>query len=190
MCAMHQSDRSDSLSGTPDQLSRVLRCTPTEVSAAVDDLKSTGAANVSIRNDVVTLVCRRFQREKRERLMTLNRVNKHRCNGDETEMKRGCNDPSSSSSSFTLQKTVEEKIREWMKTHRLIEWNPKNEGIAAQMVRVGGWDEMVADVERAIKKTRGKNGTLEYALTSMMDRHAEGDAPKELPKQKSEREDN
>lgn len=97
LCAMHQSDRSDSLSGTPEQLSRVLRCTCEDVNTAIDDLKTTGAAIVHVRNGVVTLISRRFQRENRERLMNLERVNKHRRNGKDIHLK--CPSSSSTSSS-------------------------------------------------------------------------------------------
>lgn len=97
MCAMHDSDRSGTLAGTPDQLIRVLRCSLAELRAAIAELKATGAADVTERNGSVTLVNRRMQRDYRERLMTRERVKRHRCNG----VGNADVSPSSSTSSST-----------------------------------------------------------------------------------------
>lgn len=91
LCAMHESDRSGHLQGTADQLARTLRCLPSEVIAAASELEATNAADVTIRNGVITLVNRRMQREHLKRLATRERVAKHRCN-----------DPSSSSTSTSF----------------------------------------------------------------------------------------
>jgi hypothetical protein len=103
LCAMHESDRRGILEGTAEQLSRVLRCGPADVTRAVRELKETGAANVEESNGAVTLVNRRMQREYEERVATRNRVRKHRYGDDVTEdvtdEKRESNAHSSSSSS-------------------------------------------------------------------------------------------
>lgn len=91
ICAMHQSDRSGTLTGTPDQLARVCRCSPSDVHSAVCELKATGTADVRECNGVVTVINRRMQREYRERVATTRRVVKHRCNGRVTDLKRDCN---------------------------------------------------------------------------------------------------
>lgn len=99
LCAMHECGRSGQVSGTVEQLSRIARCTTAEIRVALDELKLTRTAEVSERNEIVTVINRRMKREARERLMTNERVKKHRCNAPETEVKRECNTPSSSSSS-------------------------------------------------------------------------------------------
>jgi putative component of membrane protein insertase Oxa1/YidC/SpoIIIJ protein YidD len=61
--AMHGIDRCGQLSGTIEALARVCRCRVDEMRAAVDDLRSTGAADVTECNGIVTLVNRRMCRE-------------------------------------------------------------------------------------------------------------------------------
>lgn len=186
LCAMHESDRSESISGTPEQLSRVLRCSPADVSAAADDLKATGTANVTIRNGLVTLTCRRFQREKKQRVMTLNRVRKVRCNADETILKRGCNAPSSSTSSISSSDNddlgggseVQKRVRVWFKEHPILIWNAKHEGLILAMVEMGGWNAMALDVQAAIEHTKGRKGTVEYAEAIMRNRLTENSLKK------------
>jgi hypothetical protein len=88
ICAMHESG-SFVLEGSLDQLSRILRATPPEVQSAVDDLKSTGAADVTLRNGKVTLVNRKRKKAAIIRDQTKERVKKHRGNAKETP----CNAP-------------------------------------------------------------------------------------------------
>jgi hypothetical protein len=85
ICAMHDSDRSGTLAGTPDQLVRVLRCSLPELQAAIAELKATGTAGVTERNGVVTLTNRRMKAIYDARVATRERVRKHRCNGDRNE---------------------------------------------------------------------------------------------------------
>src|SRR5688500_14639992 len=63
LCAMHELGRSGQVTGTVDQLCRLCRCTAAEMSAALTELESTKTASVSERNGVVTVICRRMQRE-------------------------------------------------------------------------------------------------------------------------------
>lgn len=67
IAAMHECGRSGSLSGSPEQLSRVLRCTEPALMAAIDDLQTTGTADLTLRNGVITMVNRRMLREQKER---------------------------------------------------------------------------------------------------------------------------
>ena len=94
LCAMHINGRAGELSGTPDQLARVCRCLPAEMPTAIADLKTTGAADVTERNGVVTLICRRMKQESESRKSCSERVKKHR-NGSVTPegapVKRRCN---------------------------------------------------------------------------------------------------
>jgi hypothetical protein len=67
LCAMHELDRAGELRGTPEQLARVARCQPVEITHALTELQTTGAAQVTERNGVVTLVNRRMKKEANER---------------------------------------------------------------------------------------------------------------------------
>ncbi len=71
VAAMHENGHFGTLSGTPDQLIRILRCTETALMSAISDLQATGAADVTLRNAqgnaIITLVNRRMQREAKER---------------------------------------------------------------------------------------------------------------------------
>ncbi len=62
-CAAMHDARSGSLSGSPEDLSRLLRCSPADVLAANAELKTTGTADVTERNGVITWTCRRIKRE-------------------------------------------------------------------------------------------------------------------------------
>lgn len=81
IAAMHEDGRSGALSGTADQLVRVLRCTEPALMAALTDLQSTGAGDVHVRNNVITLMCRRMTREAKDREDNRLRQEKHRRNG-------------------------------------------------------------------------------------------------------------
>jgi hypothetical protein len=111
ICAMHELDRSGELRGTMEQLSRLARCSTVELAQALTDLQTTGAAGVTDRNGVVTVVNFRMQREHRDRLNATARVSKHRRgkgkgggdSGSETPLKRPRNgDISDSESTSTL----------------------------------------------------------------------------------------
>jgi len=78
LCAMHESDRSGQITGTREQLARVGRCTTVELDHALSELKSTCAADVTIRNEIVTVVNRRMHREFKTRENTRGRVVKYR----------------------------------------------------------------------------------------------------------------
>lgn len=59
---MFHSD-SETLTGTPDQLSRMLRCLPSEFASALENLSATTVAEIEQRNGVIKFTCRRLQRE-------------------------------------------------------------------------------------------------------------------------------
>jgi hypothetical protein len=67
LCAMHEAGRSGELRGTYEQLARVARCSTADVIQSLTDLQATGAADVTERNGVVTVVNRRMKREAKER---------------------------------------------------------------------------------------------------------------------------
>jgi hypothetical protein len=89
--AMHGIDRCGQLSGTVEALARVCRCRVDEMRASVDDLRSTGAADVTVSNGIVTLVNRRMRREYENRQAMKNRVDRHRQNKKKRECTAFCN---------------------------------------------------------------------------------------------------
>lgn len=89
LCAMHQSGRSGELRGTTDQIARLARCSTAELTQALTELQTTGTADVTFRNNDVTVINRLMKREAKARKDTALRVKKHRSNEDVTEKKRG-----------------------------------------------------------------------------------------------------
>ena len=65
-------DRVEKISGTLPELARAGRCDTVQMAAAIDELTRFHVANVIRRDEVVTLVCRRFQRERKERVRAAN----------------------------------------------------------------------------------------------------------------------
>ena len=88
LCNMHLLDRCGQITGTREQLARLGRCTPVQVDACLQDLITTKAADVTFRNDVVTVINRRMKREFISRKQSALRVKAHRsnvaCNGHVT----------------------------------------------------------------------------------------------------------
>jgi hypothetical protein len=91
LCALHESGRRGQITGTPDQLARLCRCSTAEFVEAIAEFKRTNAADISERNGSVTVINRRMQREEKARLATRQRVASHRSNADVTQLKRECN---------------------------------------------------------------------------------------------------
>lgn len=81
---MHEMDRSGVIAGTREQLAQVCRCQAVHVASAIEELDITGAADVTERNGVVTVVCRRMKREAKARKDSMLRVQKHRGNASVT----------------------------------------------------------------------------------------------------------
>lgn len=83
---MHESDRCGMVSGTEEELARIFSCTVSEVHSAVSELATSGAATVTLRNEVVTLVNRRMHREYKARKASALRQQRHRgppgCHGE------------------------------------------------------------------------------------------------------------
>lgn len=104
MCAMHESD-SGTLTGTPDQLARVLRCSPSDVLSAIGELKATKTAEIRESHGNVTLVSRRMQREAKDRENERLRQKRKRCHAPVTQVSRDCHTTSSYSSSYSSSNT-------------------------------------------------------------------------------------
>lgn len=67
LCAMHESDRSGVITGTREQIARLGRCSAVELDQAIADLQATRAADVTVRDGIVTLVNRRMRKEANSR---------------------------------------------------------------------------------------------------------------------------
>lgn len=77
ICIMHRSDQYE-LTGTIDQLRRLLGCLPEEVTRCASDLKNNGAADVRFGNGEVSIKSRRLEREHKAREQNRLYVAKHR----------------------------------------------------------------------------------------------------------------
>lgn len=96
LCAMHKAGRSGELRGTNEQLARIARCSTADLALALTDLQATGAAAISERNGVVTIVNRRMKTEADKRKADNERQMRHRskARGDPvTELSRDCSAP-------------------------------------------------------------------------------------------------
>lgn len=63
LCRMHNLDRCGQVVGTCEQLARQCRCTPAEMSIAIEDIKHTNTAEVHERDGVWTIICRCMRAE-------------------------------------------------------------------------------------------------------------------------------
>ncbi|MBN2243858.1 MAG: hypothetical protein JW793_14325 [Acidobacteria bacterium] len=90
LCAIRKLGLAGQLCGTTEQLARIARCQPAELADALTDLQATGAADVSERNGIATVVSRRMKREAKEREMWRLRQSRKRAHADVTDMSRPC----------------------------------------------------------------------------------------------------
>lgn len=82
--AMHQDGRSGELRETADHLALLTRTTTAIMSQALTELQATGTADVTFRNEIVTVVNRKMKREAKVKTGTALRVKKHRSNKNVT----------------------------------------------------------------------------------------------------------
>lgn len=61
LCSMHDGHIGQ-VTGTPEQLARLCRCNAAEMQSALLELQATRAANVSERDGIFSVVCRRMQK--------------------------------------------------------------------------------------------------------------------------------
>lgn len=87
LCAMHELDRSGVITGTPETLARVGRCSAVELAQAVAELQTHGVADVTERCGIVTLVNRRMSREAKIRNGSKLRMQRMRCDAPVTRQK-------------------------------------------------------------------------------------------------------
>lgn len=105
LCAIHELDHAGQVTGTPEQLSRLCRCSVAQFVDALSEIRLTRSADVSERNGIVTVTSRRMKRDSVEREKTNERVKKHRCNAVVTDSETQMKQDSSSSSSSSLKKS-------------------------------------------------------------------------------------
>lgn len=121
LCRMYESDRSGVLTGTRDQIARLGRCSTAELVLALDDLRTSKAADVTDRNGMVTVVCRRIKKAADERKNAALRQRNHRASlprdGPVTPLSRG----TSTSTSVQEYQTgageaweIEARVRSWV----------------------------------------------------------------------------
>ena len=108
ICAMHARHRSGELIGKVEQLARICRCNLAEMTAAIAELDSTGTADVTDRNGIVTLVCRRMQRECDGRKSGALRAMKHR---NKVVTSASTNDEGERNAKLTDTRASESEIR-------------------------------------------------------------------------------
>jgi hypothetical protein len=92
ICAMHELGRLGQLRGTAEQLARVARCSAAEILAALTDLQTTGAADVTERNGVFVVRNRRMSRDAKKRQSNAARqlrLRHSKCRADVAPMSRG-----------------------------------------------------------------------------------------------------
>lgn len=112
LCMIHDADDLGSITGTLDQLARMIGVFPAEMRQSLDELSDTTAATVTERNGKITVVCNRIQREAKLKQGNALRQRRHR---GHTESNKNVTPPSSSSSSSstsTTTKAVVEETRE------------------------------------------------------------------------------
>lgn len=96
LISMHRK-RCGSLSGTPEKLAKITRCTVDEINSALIELENDSVCEILRQsNGEVTITCRRLEREVQKRNNTAERVRKYRAKAsleqsEETETKRSGN---------------------------------------------------------------------------------------------------
>ena len=89
------------ITGTHEQISRMLSCSIAEIESVLNELNVTKVADVTNCNGIVTVINRRMHREEKERKSTRLRVQKFRNARNVTPCNENITPPSSTSSSTT-----------------------------------------------------------------------------------------
>ena len=174
ICAMHENGRTGRLAGTVAQLAQIARTTVQEICKAIEELKGTKTATVTVRNQKITLVNRRMVREFHSSQLHQNRQDRYRTRSAEkasakteksdasvtpsvTPKKRSRYGPSSSSSSSST--SVEENSPPTPSLSPDPEWEQLVETSAAAGLRAspaeldrlhgGTWQPLPAEQKQA-----------------------------------------
>lgn len=183
LCRMHDSDRSGHLEGTVQQLARACRCDVSDMQAAIDDLRATGAATVTERNSVVTLTNRRMQAEHEKRLATRERVGRHRRNTVVASSSSSSTSIEPSGSPLPHQLDDPEFREAWQRWHDhraeiRHPLTPTTERLQLKKLAAWGSERAVAALEHSISNgwqgifepEQARGGGLDPAQAAMIDR--------------------
>ena len=110
LCAMHELSRSGQLTGTREQLSRIGRCTVTELDQVLVELKTSKTANVNIREGIVNITNRRMLREAKARKASRLCMQEKRREEDVNSKLKESEIPSSSSSSSSKNNIKNKRV--------------------------------------------------------------------------------
>ena len=134
--------------GTIKQLSRMLRCSESEMNLAVEEIENLGIGGAVMDcNNIVTITSRRKTREFKDLELNRLRVNRHRRKVKKVEKKRQCNAPSSYSiansiTSSNINKDILEgyiaRINKIFNRMESTQWKPKD---IAELKKVGEIEE-------------------------------------------------
>lgn len=110
ICAMHEEDRSGIIEGTAGQLARLCRCTTEEMERAIQELKETETATVTLRHEKIQICNRRMYKNHRDRTNAVKRSRAYRYKisqqqnmGTSQTRHKNITPPSSSSSSTSVK---------------------------------------------------------------------------------------
>lgn len=180
LCAMHEFDRSGVLRGTREQLARTARCSTVELALALTDLQATGAADVTERNGIVTVINRRMNREFKARESTRLRVSKFRESGAVTLQKQPSSsegESDSGSSGFGGERGVENgevpDLLDFLRSHLSALYRRKEgqrmtyaeESALAEVARRDG----VRDELTELEEFKGRTEYFPRSLSALLD---------------------
>lgn len=175
LCVMHKSDRSGVITATREQLARLGRCSTVELCKALDELKATATADVTLRNSTVTLVNRRMKREATIRESVRLRVKRHRETVGVTPSKQTYLDTRVQNQSQSLSPTKGEKALAKLEGSRKdiaarfehllgIQWvNDAGKWVNRVKASPSKSARVVAEVESAVKEGRVNTTPAQYA---------------------------
>lgn len=78
ICHIHELDEGGSITGSVDELARLARCTASEMQQAIQVIHRQRVAQIEHRNALVTLTCRRMERESKTREINAERQRRAR----------------------------------------------------------------------------------------------------------------
>lgn len=90
LCYIHEENRAGAISRTADQFARMLGCTTPEIVDVIAELKATGTANISQRDETITVLSRRMQRDAKIREQWRMRQSKKRGHAPVTQLSQEC----------------------------------------------------------------------------------------------------
>lgn len=185
ICVMHESGRVGELRGTTEQLARFARCSPADLTHALTELQTTGAADVTTRNSVVTVICRRLKRDEKCRNDARLRKQKERGHShvtdeSQTDLRLKSESESYLKSSFVGLKgkatkrqsdkvlakldTGQKKLADRFQTALDGQWvNDSGKWVNRIKSAFSRCERVIAEMESAVKESRIKTTPAQYA---------------------------